>query len=170
MDDGRSILDHYASLPDWLEETVKQVSEEMFFSPIKENKWSIAEIVAHLRVWDNFLLEERLPFIQNEARLEKNSVSVENTNSKAAKYANSGKSQSELIKETILERQKVVEKLQEFTPKEWEYTFYIDKYPLCLTSYIKGLVEHDHHHKLQIEVFMTEQGFEIPHSSLIRSP
>ncbi|WP_377891214.1 DinB family protein [Alkalihalobacillus sp. R86527] len=169
MDDGCSILDQYASLPDWLEETVKQVSEETFFTPIKESKWSIAEVLAHLRVWDTYLLEERLPFIQNEAKLEKNSISVEKTNSIAAKYAMSGKSQSELIHETILERQKVVARLQEFTPEEWEYTFYIDKYPLCLTSYIKGLVEHDYHHKLQIEVFITEQGVEIPNSSLIRT-
>ncbi len=165
MDVERSVLAQYASLPDWLIQTVKTLSDDTFFTPIKPNKWSVAEIVAHLRVWDTYLLEERLPYIQKEARLKKSSVSVESVNLKASKYAKSGKSMDDLIEECILERRNVVAKLNEFTLEEWEHTFYIDNYPLCLTSYIKGLVEHDHHHKLQIEVFMNEQGIEF-HSLL----
>lgn len=165
----RSILKEYSSLPEWLHQTVRNVSDETFFIPIKPSKWSSAEIISHLRAWDMFLLEDRLPYIRKEARLDKLSVHIEDINSEAAKYARSGVSKEDLVEETITVRQEVVASLQEFTPEEWEYTFYIDNYPMCLTSYIKGLVEHDHHHKLQIEVFMSEMGLTTPYSSMIRN-
>ncbi len=161
MTDERSVLNEYASLMNWLETTAMEMSEEVFFKPIKPGKWSPAEILSHIMKWDDYLLEERIPHMKSGATLPK-LENVEAVNNRAAKFARSGITQKELIKETIKSRKRVVERLLDWRPIEWKNTFYIDKYPLCLTSYIKGLIEHDEHHKLQIEVFMNEQG--IPHS------
>jgi hypothetical protein len=40
----------------------KNIETEVWFEPIEEGKWAIAEIVAHFILWDYFLLKERIPF------------------------------------------------------------------------------------------------------------
>ena len=164
MTDKHSVLNEYASLINWLESTAREMSEDVFFQPIKQRKWSPAEILSHIMKWDHFLLEERIPFLANEANLPR-LEHVEEVNQRAAEYARSGPSKEKLIAETVEARRRVVERLQLIDPIEWRSTFYIDKYPNCLTSYIKGLIEHDHHHKLQIEVFMNDQGIVLTHFS-----
>ncbi|TKD68819.1 DinB family protein [Pseudalkalibacillus hwajinpoensis] len=161
MTDQRSVLNEYASLTDWLQETAMKMSEEVFFKAIKPGKWSPAEIISHIRAWDDYLMQERIPYLSSEASLKALSFSVEEVNSNAAVHARSGLSRDELINETINERQRVVNHLKQLERKQWADTFYIDKFPLCLTSYIKGLIEHDEHHKLQIEVFMSEHGLSL---------
>ncbi|WP_347552089.1 DinB family protein [Pseudalkalibacillus hwajinpoensis] len=161
MTDGRYVLDDYASFMDWLQKTATEMSDELFFTPIKNGKWSPAEIISHIKAWDDFLLEERIPYIKNEASLSEIDVKVEQVNSQAAEHAMSGISKEELIEEGVYGRERVVARLKQFEPTQWEETFYITKYPLCLTSYMKGLIEHDEHHKLQIEVFMSEHGISI---------
>ncbi len=161
MTDQQSVLDEYASLTNWLQTTAMAMDEKVFFMPIKPDKWSPAEILSHICEWDQYLLNERIPYIHHEAQLLKLDVDVEEVNEKAAAYAKSGISKKQIIAETIKERKRVVETLREFTESQWKDTFYIDKYPHCLTSYLKGLIEHDEHHKLQIEVFMTNQGIPI---------
>ena len=161
MTDQRSVLDEYASLTNWLQTTAMEMEEKVFFMPIKPGKWSPAEILSHICEWDEYLLIERIPYIHHEAQLTKLDVDVEEVNKKAAVYAKSGISKKQILTETIKQRKRVVETLREFTESQWSDTFYIDKYPLCLTSYMKGLIEHDEHHKLQIEVFMTNQGIPI---------
>lgn len=161
MTDQRSVLNEYASLTDWLQETTMKMSEEIFFKPIKSGKWSPAQISSHIRAWDGYLMQERIPYLSSEASLKGLAFSVEQVNSSAAIHAHSGLSKVELINETVKERQRVVDHLNQLDRKQWTDTFYIDKFPLCLTSYIKGLIEHDEHHKLQIEVFMSEQGLSL---------
>lgn len=158
MTDERSVLNDYASLINWLESTAMEMSETIFFQPIKQGKWSPAEILSHIMMWDNYLLKERIPFIKKEANLPK-FHHVEEVNQRAAEYAKSGLSMEQLIAETIQVRRQVVDHLQQVEPNEWRTTFYINHYPNCLTGYIKGLIEHDDHHKLQVEVFMNEEGF-----------
>ncbi len=158
MTDERSVLNEYASLTDWLQEIAMKMSEEVFFSSIKPGKWSPAEIISHIRAWDDYLLQERISYLSSGASLTGLASTVEEVNRSAAAHAHSGFSKDEIINETVKERQKVVEHLKPLGRKQWTDTFYIDKFPLCLTSYIKGLIEHDEHHKLQIEVFMSEHG------------
>ncbi|QHA90628.1 DinB family protein [Bacillus sp. N1-1] len=165
MTDKRSVLNDYASLINWLESIAMEMTETIFFQPIKQDKWSPAEILSHIMVWDNYLLKERIPFIENGVNLPRLD-NVEEVNQRAAEYARSGLSKEKLIAETVQARRQVVEHLQLVEPIEWMSTFYIDRYPICLTSYIKGLIEHDDHHKLQVEVFMNEQGFSLSHFTL----
>ncbi|WP_273835573.1 DinB family protein [Guptibacillus sedimenti] len=162
MTDERSVLNDYASLINWLESTAMEMSETIFFQPIKQGKWSPAEILSHIMMWDNYLLKERIPFIDMEANLPKLD-NVEEVNQRAAEYALSGLNKENLVAETVKARRRVVARLQQFEPIQWSNTFYIEKYPICLTGYIKGLIEHDDHHKLQVEVFMNEQGFSLSH-------
>lgn len=164
MTDKRSVLNEYASLITWLESTALKMSKDVFFQPIKQGKWSPAEILSHIMKWDHYLLKERIPFLHSEANLPR-LEHVEEVNQRAAEYARSGLSKEKLIAETIEARRQVVERLQRINPIEWKSTFYIDKYPNCLTSYIKGLIEHDDHHKLQIEVFMNKHGSSLTHFS-----
>ncbi|MCA0993231.1 DinB family protein [Guptibacillus hwajinpoensis] len=165
MTDERSVLNDYASLINWLESTAMEMNETIFFQPIKQGKWSPAEILSHIMMWDNYLLKERIPFIEMEANLPKLD-NVEEVNQRSAEYALSGLNKENLVAETVQARRQVVARLQQFEPIQWSNTFYIEKYPICLTSYIKGLIEHDDHHKLQVEVFMNEQGFSLSHFTL----
>ena len=37
--------------------------EQVLRQPMQEGKWSIIEVIGHLQPWDQFVIEQRLPFI-----------------------------------------------------------------------------------------------------------
>lgn len=38
-----------------------KTEETLFFGPIAEGKWSVAEIISHISFWDKYIREEMLP-------------------------------------------------------------------------------------------------------------
>ncbi len=88
---------------------LKDMNEKDFFTPIADGKWSAAAIVAHLYFWDQYFLEERLPFMTQGAKLAKIQIDINKKNKQAEDYAHSGISMEELIDQTIEYRRRVVD-------------------------------------------------------------
>ncbi|MFD3449806.1 DinB family protein [Microbacteriaceae bacterium 4G12] len=127
---------------------VKTLSDETFFAPISPGKWSIAAIVTHIRFWDEFMLEQRLPYICEGAQLPKAQLDIQQVNKHAETYAHSGVSKMQLLEEACLYRQKVVAMLQK---KDLRASFSIGDKKMTLEDYVRKEIEHDQHHIEQIK-------------------
>jgi uncharacterized damage-inducible protein DinB len=75
-------------------------------------------------------------------------------NNKASEYALSGISFERLINEFVKERNKLISKLKEKTDEEFVVQFKIDRHPYTLYNYILDFIQHDNHHRRQIEKYL----------------
>jgi hypothetical protein len=50
-------------------QSLRTYSKKNFFKPVSHNKWSVAEIIAHLIFWDRYILREMLPQIKPNAEI-----------------------------------------------------------------------------------------------------
>jgi len=147
------VIVEYQNFTDWLE-TLKTMPEEYWLVPIKEGKWSVGEIVSHIKAWDNFVWNERVEYFVNGTELKKNNFDPEEINKTAAVEARSGISKNELIQKVIECRFFVAKKLEEVPAPIWDRKIELGKSVVTLSEYIEGLVDHDKHHKAQIEEFL----------------
>ncbi|MBW8348010.1 DinB family protein [Bacillus sp. IITD106] len=147
--------------------SLEKVEDPFFFEPISEGKWSIAEIISHITFWDEYILEEMLPFMKQDADI--HSIEFEPLNQKAAAYALSGVSSHDLINRQLEMRTKVVSALKEKTEEEFLASFTLNGekideysgYPHSMFNYFASFVWHDNHHKKQIEEFLKRKNVEV---------
>ncbi|WP_117170278.1 DinB family protein [Paraliobacillus sediminis] len=147
--------------------SLKAIKESLFFEPIAEGKWSIAEIFSHLSFWDRYIREETLPQMKTNAVIE--SIDFETLNKQATKYALSGVSQQHLLQQKLEERTRLASELRKKDEEEFFAKFTlngeeIDKYsgyPHTIFNYIAGFQWHDNHHKQQIDAFLKGKGVKV---------
>ncbi|MFG6497607.1 DinB family protein [Fictibacillus sp. UD] len=154
------VLSEYRSFVNWLEQ-LKGLPEEFWLQPIKEEKWSTGEIIAHIKAWDIFVWDERFACFVGRSNLPPKKVDVEEINRSAANEARSGISKNQLIDEVIECRLVLSKKLEEMPNEIWEEKIQMENSTITLCEYIKGMVEHDQHHKIQIDNFLIFKGFEL---------
>lgn len=130
-------------------EHLLDVTEQQWRMPIQQGKWTVAEVIGHLIPWDQFVLNERLPFLFSNNQLLKG-PNVEQMN---AQSASSSRLQSkEQIVQTLLKyRRLLLQALHGLPDEQWQQSFKIGCSELTLYSYFAGLVEHDQHHFLQVQ-------------------
>lgn len=156
-----NLIEKFEQFNSWVNE-LEKVDEDLFFTPINEGKWTPAEIISHITYWDRYILEELMPQMSKDAKLE--SVAFDVINQPASEYALSGVTKTQLIQEQIEARNHLVEALKEKSEQEFFDTFVlngeeIDRYsgyPHSLFNYISAFVWHDNHHKEQIETFLNK--------------
>lgn len=147
------VLKQYKSFTNWLQQ-LKQMPDEYWLVPIKDGKWSVGEIVAHIKAWDVFVWDERVAYFVSGSEIPAKKVDVEEINSNAANEAKSGISKNQLLDEVIECRQVVAKKLGEVPSSVWQERIEMGSKMITLCEYISGLVEHDEHHRNQIEEFL----------------
>ncbi|WP_019376680.1 DinB family protein [Virgibacillus halodenitrificans] len=143
--------------------SLKKIDETLFFEPIADGKWSIAEIISHISFWDRYIHEETLPQMKSNAVIE--SIDFEPLNGQAEKYALSGVSQLHLLQQKLEERSLLATDLRKKDENEFFEKFIlngeeIDKYsgyPHTIFNYIAGFQWHDNHHRQQIDVFLKDK-------------
>ncbi|MDR7074933.1 DinB family protein [Fictibacillus barbaricus] len=154
------VIMNYQYFTNWLE-SLKTMPEEYWLVPIKEGKWSVGEIISHIKAWDHFVWEERVRYFVSGTELPKKNFDPEEINKKAAEQARIGNSKNKLIDDVIECRNKVAKKLEEVPASIWEIKIELGKGFVSLSEYIEGLVEHDLHHQAQIEQFLLHKGINI---------
>lgn len=150
MTNKAEILDNFGHLINWLSE-LESIDDALFTEPIAPGKWSIGAIVAHFMVWDEFMEQERVPFIGPGKEVTSNKVDVEEMNQKAINLAKKI-TKSELIAEVIKKRKSLIEKFQAIEEEDYQKPFSINGTELTLAAYINDLTAHDQHHEKQIKV------------------
>lgn len=154
------VLKQYKSFTNWLQQ-LKQMPDEYWLVPIKDGKWSVGEIVAHIKAWDVFVWDERVAYFVSGSEIHAKKVDVEEINSNAANEAKSGISKNQLLDEVIECRQVVAKKLGEVPSSVWQERIEMGSKMITLCEYISGLVEHDEHHRTQIEEFLAANRIDV---------
>ncbi len=132
------------------------LSEVQWRKPIKENKWSIAEIIGHFIPLDEFILESRLPYFFRSENLPKG-PDVQELNDESTRKS-SVQAKEETIERFIEIRRKLITELTVLEDEKWRQTFYIGKTELSLYRYFSNMLEHDDHHFAQINSANDERG------------
>ncbi|KAB8136824.1 DinB family protein [Gracilibacillus oryzae] len=147
---------------DWVL-SLQKMDNDLFFEPVKEGKWSTAEIIVHITFWDNYIMDDILPKMAQDANIE--SIDFDTLNQKASLHAKSGISQQQIIQEQIQARTNLLKKVTEIPEEDFSVTFQlngeaIDEYsghPHSVFNYFCSFVWHDNHHRKQVEAFLEKK-------------
>ncbi|WP_050616377.1 DinB family protein [Bacillus testis] len=162
MKQPQEIVDEFAQSILWVE-NVKTLDQAHFLQPIADEKWSCAQIVAHIMLWDEYVANEILPQMKQDADVR--SKSIQEVNDIATDYGHSGITAEELIKQTMECRKKLIASLRRKPDPAFFETFTldgeaIDEYsgqPHTLYGYLCSFIWHDGHHKQQVESFLSSE-------------
>lgn len=153
----------FQSFVQWID-SLKGLDDDLWTEPIAEGKWSIGEIVSHIKGWDDYLLNVTLPIVIKGEEI--TFPAFDPFNEKASKYAKSGITKNELINVVIQTRERLVQQLVEFPEEKLYSPIKVDGMSHCphsgepysLGYIISDFVYHDHHHKQQITDFLVSKG------------
>lgn len=150
-DHKHQIISHYERSIVFVE-SLADITEEQWRTPIEPGKWSVAEIIGHLTPWDAFVLNQRLPFLFTKESLPKG-PDVEEMNTNAARNSRA-QSKEETIADFIRQRRQLIDALYQIVDQQWQQPFTIGASELTLHRYFASLVEHDLHHFSQVRKYL----------------
>jgi len=145
------LLTEQFNFAQWVE-SLKDLDEKLWFQPIESESWSIAEIISHLQMWDQFVLEHRVPYLFTV--FPDVNPTDEEVNLPASQYALSGVTQKQLIDGFCLTRTKLIEELEKIAEHDFQKVLKLGHKEITISAYFNYLIEHDLHHKQQISAFI----------------
>ncbi|RDI45675.1 DinB family protein [Falsibacillus pallidus] len=151
----QTILSEKASVAHWAENK-KSISNHKWFAPLKEGSWGTGDVISHFIVWDEFLLEHRLPYIMNHEPFPAFKIDVQKMNQDASDYARAGISKEQLIDEFTSIRSKLVQMINSIPEERFDSMHQIGSRSLTLNDYFMGLIEHDQKHMQEIDDFLND--------------
>jgi hypothetical protein len=144
----KTILQHHLNSIEFVQ-SLQLLNEHQWRTPIAEGKWTIAEIIGHFKPWDEFIMQQRLPYLFSGNELSKG-PDAQQINREAAAVSRKESKQDTLDK-FVLTRKKLYEEILNIPDELWDRPFYIGTSKLSLYGYLQGLAEHDCHHFEQIK-------------------
>lgn len=151
------LLEQFDSLAQWY--AAMTGAEQGWHTPIGEGKWCPAEIVAHLMKWDEYLITTVLP-VASSINGQVEFPDHDSYNAVSSAYACSGISAAILLKEARKTRADLVQKLRDLTEQRFFQSITVNGHTHCPqtnTPYSLGyliweFIQHDSHHRKQVEV------------------
>ncbi|PLS03120.1 DinB family protein [Neobacillus cucumis] len=154
--DKQHIIEENLKLVVWCE-SLKELTDEVWFSCFSEGSWGIADVISHFISWDQFLLNYRLPAIIHGEEFLEVQVDVETINAKASQYARSGISKFDLIEKCMAKRNELVSQVESIPAEKFAEQFIFGRTRLTLKEYFSDFIDHDKHHMDQIHDFLMRQ-------------
>ena len=151
---GKETIHRYKEFIEWMD-TLNDLDDRIWLTPIAEGKATVAEIVSHLKNWDNYLINTIIPAIKKGEGMV--FPDFDSFNKRAYEYARSGISKNRLLYEFKQTRLELVELLlsnpaiatKHVTANGVENCPHTGT-PYSLLYIIYEFIEHDIHHKNQI--------------------
>ncbi|MCP8969214.1 DinB family protein [Ectobacillus ponti] len=134
--------------------SLESLPAALWLRPLREGGWTIAEVAAHLKAWDEFVMEHRLVYISRDADTPPAAVHVQDINDGASRYARSGISRVELLNQCIAARKQLVQALEALPEEKFRRVYQMGSSKVTLAQYVQYLIEHDVHHRQQITAFV----------------
>ncbi|TLS38888.1 DinB family protein [Pseudalkalibacillus caeni] len=152
------ILNHSDAYIKWVSQ-LEELAPENWNQPIKDGKWSVNEIVAHLLKWDGYLIEQ-IPAITDQKQI--TFPDHDSFNEKASEYAKSRTTQKELIDEAVESRKKLMKLVNNLSEETLKQHITVNSITHCphtgepysILYLLQEFGEHDKHHEKQIEQFL----------------
>ena len=155
----QSVIHEFGELTHWIQ-SLFILSDEKWREPIKEDKWSPSEVIAHLTGWDQYMKDYVIP-----AALKGEVVFPEHNefNAKSSIRAFSGISKTYLIEEALQTRVALVKDLLCISEQDLQKHITVNGFtncpntnnPFTLLHLIEEFIEHDKHHKGQIVQYLS---------------
>lgn len=142
------IISHYDMFSNWLESLKKEINDEKWNKAIAEGKWSVAAVIGHILLWDQYSLKERFPYFKEGAKLS-SFPDFQKKNDQAAEYAERV-SKEELINELLAVRKQFLSMLGLMSEEQLNTAFSIGEHELTVKAYFHDFIDHDLHHQHQI--------------------
>lgn len=139
---------HYEKSIRWLEQLFS-VTDKQWRTPIKQGKWTVAEVIGHFIPWDDFVINERMPLLFTDELLAKG-PNVQQMNAAAASSSRQ-QSKEHTLQALLNSRRLLLQLLDGLSDEQWQRSFRIGRSELTLYSYFLGLIAHDEHHFLQVQ-------------------
>ncbi|WP_232696654.1 DinB family protein [Brevibacillus daliensis] len=136
--------------------SLKQISNELWFTSFREGSWGIADVISHFITWDKFLIDYRITYIIANSKFPEIQLDVQAMNKAASIFARSGISKEELIDLFISTRTELIAQINSIPAEKFNQP-YLGNERLALHEYFGGLIEHDLKHKAQIDAFIAMQ-------------
>ncbi|EJS68804.1 DinB family protein [Bacillus cereus] len=147
------ILEEKLSLIEWCQ-TLKGVSDDIWFRPLKKGAWATADVISHFIVWDKFLMKYRIPCFLKAQPVFNVPTDVEEMNKSAIVYARSGISKEKLIDHFIFTRKQLVDQIERIPAQYFYNDYQFGTKKLRLNNYFLSLIQHDLKHKEEIIQFL----------------
>ena len=154
------VIRSFGTYSDWLEE-MKAVEQHVLKKPIAEGKWSSIEIIAHILKWDEHLMGRVIPAVLDGEEMEFPEFGP--FNERAASYADTVTA-GRLIAQAQDQRHQLVSRLLELPAQvlgrpaasNGETHSPHSGLPYTLISVVRDFIDHDHHHRNQIDGFLAD--------------
>lgn len=151
---GKETIHRYKDFVEWTD-TLRDLDDTIWLTPIAEGKATVAEIISHLKNWDDYLLNTIIPAIKNGEGMV--FPDFDPFNQQAYEYARSGISKDELLDEFKQTRIQLVEIMLTEPDVATKHVTAngVENCPRTGTPYsllyiIYEFIDHDNHHKNQI--------------------
>lgn len=139
---------HYRDFDQWAA-SLNEVSESEWQKPLGEGKWSVAAVVAHLLLWDQYSLKERFPYFTEGAELP-SYPNFQQVNDRAKEYAEAV-SKAQILGELYETRKSYHHMLENMDSDKLAVSFKISAHDLTYGEYIVDFIQHDLHHQKQVD-------------------
>ncbi|WP_377865410.1 DinB family protein [Bacillus sp. R86525] len=150
-----SILEEKLKLIEWCQ-TLKSVTNDVWFEPFRKGSWGTADVISHLIVWDEFLMKFRIPYFISGQSVPNVPTGVEEMNEGAIKYARSGISKEELLDQFSFTRKQLVDQINQISSRNFKDDYQLGTKRVRLDNYFSSLIQHDLKHKEEIIQFIKD--------------
>ncbi|MBM7663160.1 hypothetical protein JOC85_004013 [Bacillus mesophilus] len=142
---------------EWVEK-LDSVEEQMWFQPMSEGKWAIADVISHFISWDRFCMDYRMPYMEKALPFPKLDVNVDHVNKTASVYARSGITKKQLIHEYDQTRGMLVSILEEWPEETFHKVVKLGSQEIRVADYFSSHIEHDQEHIKKINDFLEKNS------------
>ncbi|WP_068785564.1 DinB family protein [Paenibacillus phocaensis] len=135
-------------------EALDGLSDEVWFSPLSEGKWSIHDIIIHVMKWDEYFNEVTFPLLaENGAPELTEHPDYLGYNEQSVLYGK-GKTKREAVEETIGNRRLLLDQLDRLEERKFTMV-YPGERGFTLETYLRTFfISHDKHHIGQIRDYL----------------
>lgn len=152
MTDKTNTLHSFSTYLNWID-SLTDIDESTWDTPIATGKWSMKAIILHMTNWDDYLMRETVPALQTGREVI--FPEFDAFNQRAINQAKSGIPARDVLAEAKSTRQTLIETIERrgnLSAGAEATLFHI----------IEDFIEHDHHHEQQIDTFLHRSGQEKP--------
>jgi uncharacterized damage-inducible protein DinB len=155
LQEKQQLLDEFSTLISFVQ-SLRELQDEIWVTPIAEGKWTPRDIVAHIMRWDQYFLEEGIRKMASGQPVTIQQLDFNEFNRKAVKYAEQT-SKQEIIDQTISYRNELLRHLESLS----DVTFTAehidgDGNPFSAQTYLLDFIPHDVHHIDQLKAFFSK--------------
>lgn len=137
--------------------SLRAVSGDIWTEPFQLGKWSTRDVIAHILLWDQYFEREAIAKLAAGDQLTLKHIEFSTFNQNAITYARAH-NQDILIDQAIAIREQIICHIEQLSVNAQSHTYIDgDGHPFTIKNYLEDFIEHDNHHRTEIEYFLQQQ-------------